>query len=413
MISRRNVLLPVVVADRLAKIAALVGEEETFVRIQIQPVSADPRIDGIEQRPRFPQGADGATSCAARPLDSSSAMRCSLIRNPRRFNKANSARDDRTASLIDIGLVRRGYSSSGGAEAYLLRLAVRPARARLPADSLRHQRLAGRSLAVWRPCAAWTPRHRLEFARAFQRARKPGQTVLSLDRVPGCDVFRAGDGVHAAWLQRRSRFEPALEEPAAVLEFEARRTSRAWSGRFSRLSGSAIANSRMVADGDRPLARFPGRKDPRRSQWDRRQRSRASPARRLGVASRFRSTRFAFCLSGTGWERKGLRFAIEAVESLGGERVLLVAGRGNANRYRSARARFLGVWRTLPRPFRPPMFSPCPRFTILFPTPAWRRSPRVFRSSRPRQTDSRKFLTPGVHGEVVEPGDVKALAERS
>ena len=48
--SRRNVLLPVVVADRFAKIASLVSEKETFVRIQIQPVSANPGIDGVEQR---------------------------------------------------------------------------------------------------------------------------------------------------------------------------------------------------------------------------------------------------------------------------------------------------------------------------------------------------------------------------
>ena len=51
----RDVLLPVVVADRFAKIAALVGEKETFVRIQVQPVSPDPGIDGVEQRPRFPK----------------------------------------------------------------------------------------------------------------------------------------------------------------------------------------------------------------------------------------------------------------------------------------------------------------------------------------------------------------------
>ncbi len=104
---------------------------------------------------------------------------------------------------LDIGLVRRGYSATGGAEAYLLRLA----------SGLRSRgcKVTLYTTAEW-PADRWAfgdlvrlnATQPLEFARAFQQSRKPGQVVLSLDRVPGCEVFRAGDGVHAAWLQRRS-----------------------------------------------------------------------------------------------------------------------------------------------------------------------------------------------------------------
>lgn len=34
-------------------------------------------------------------------------------------------------------------------------------------------------------------------------------TVQSHERIPGCDLYRAGDGVHRRWLQQRSRILPA------------------------------------------------------------------------------------------------------------------------------------------------------------------------------------------------------------
>ncbi|HAF04233.1 MAG TPA: hypothetical protein DCO65_07540 [Spartobacteria bacterium] len=47
---------------------------------------------------------------------------------------------------------------------------------------------------------------------------------------------------------------------------------------------------------------------------------------------------------GSGWERKGLSFAIEAVEAGNDPKMrLFVAGRGNRRRYKSARAQFLGT----------------------------------------------------------------------
>ena len=144
-----------------------------------------------------------------------------------------------------IGLVRRGYSSSGGAEAYLLRLAA--------GLKARGYRPALYATSDW-PEDRWPfgdlcrldATQPLEFARAFQEARKPGQTVLSLDRVPGCDVFRAGDGVHAAWLQRRSRFEPAWKRRLRFLNLK-HAALLALEREVFKTAGSVIANSRMVA----------------------------------------------------------------------------------------------------------------------------------------------------------------------
>ena len=51
----------------------------------------------------------------------------------------------------------------------------------------------------------------------------------------------------------------------------------------------------------------------------------------------------ALLFAGSGWERKGLRFAIRAIAACEDSKLrLLVAGRGNAAKYASTFARFLG-----------------------------------------------------------------------
>jgi UDP-glucose:(heptosyl)LPS alpha-1,3-glucosyltransferase len=310
-------------------------------------------------------------------------------------------------SPAEIGLVRRGYSGSGGAEAYLLRLA-----------SGLHSRGYRPTLYTTRgwPEDRWpfgelirlNANQPLEFARAFQGARKPGQVVLSLDRVPNCDVFRAGDGVHAAWLQRRSRFESGwrgrlrflnLKHAALLaLEREVFKTARA-----------AIANSRMVAEEIAHWHDFPAERIrvipngiragiPRISRQEARQ--------RLEIPEQI----FCILFVGTGWERKGLQFGIEAVESLGSDALLLVAGRGNANRYRSSCARFLGVVEDLPA-----LFSAADVFTL--PTiydPFSNACLEAAAAGLPVVTTTAngfsEILVPGLHGDIVEPGDVMALA---
>jgi UDP-glucose:(heptosyl)LPS alpha-1,3-glucosyltransferase len=57
----------------------------------------------------------------------------------------------------------------------------------------------------------------------------------------------------------------------------------------------------------------------------------------------------AIVFAGSGWKRKGLRFAVEAVEACGNSKMhLLVAGRGNKEKFNSSRASFLGELLDLP-----------------------------------------------------------------
>jgi UDP-glucose:(heptosyl)LPS alpha-1,3-glucosyltransferase len=308
----------------------------------------------------------------------------------------------------DIALVRRGYSATGGAEAYLLRLG-----SGLSARGYRPTLYASKD---W-PEARWPfgtlvrlePREPLEFARAFQRARRPREIVLSLDRVPGCDVFRAGDGVHAAWLQRRARFEAPWRQMLRFFNLK-HAALLALERELFKSVRAVIVNSKMVANEVMHWHGFPAENIhvvPNGVGTTMPGISREEARRRLALPEE------AFCILfvGSGWERKGLRFAIEAVEALEPEAILLVAGRGNANRYRTSHARFLGTFEELPL-----LFSAADVFTL--PTiydPFSNACLEAAAAGLPVITTTAngfsEILTPGLHGDVVEPGDVRALTQ--
>jgi len=251
-------------------------------------------------------------------------------------------------SHLKIAFVRRGFSSSGGAESYLKRLA----------EGLREAGHEARLVTTgeW-PEHEWPfgPITRLrgksptQFADALDEARPAldCDVLMSLDRVWQCDVLRAGDGVHRSWLRRRARVESALRKLKAIFSRKHRgilclEESLLGHGGARRV----VANSHMVkqeivnlygfpaSDIDVvhngvPLALF-------RSAAEKRESSRAA----LGLERDDLAVLFA----GSGWARKGLRFAIAAVEACANPKMrLLVAGRGNQSRYRSRAVRFLGV----------------------------------------------------------------------
>lgn len=113
-----------------------------------------------------------------------------------------------------VALVRYKYSSHGGAERYVDLLA---------------EGLASAGSEVRILCADWeggsgkgvtvekipvprrpSPVRLLLFAsrvRAWSR-RNPGWILFSFERIPGAEVFRAGDGIHAEWLLRKRVLRP-------------------------------------------------------------------------------------------------------------------------------------------------------------------------------------------------------------
>lgn len=257
---------------------------------------------------------------------------------------------------LKIGLVRRGYSSSGGAEAYLKRLAQGLCSAGHEAQLF--------TTNDWPP-NEWSfgPITRLpgktptQFADALDQSR-PHVTcdvVMSLERVWQCDVYRAGDGVHRAWLQRRAHYDSALRKIKGVFNRKHRAILRLEESLFAH--GGArriITNSRLIKEEIVWLYGYPAAEidlvynGVPVAQFTAATSQRADSRAALGLAAEDIAVLFA----GSGWARKGLRYAIAAIEASGIPNMrLLVAGKGNEARYRGRKVQFLGPVQDLPKVF--------------------------------------------------------------
>src|ERR1051325_10426886 len=151
---------------------------------------------------------------------------------------------------LKVVFVRRGYSPSGSAESYLTRLAQ-------GIVDLGHQALLVTTVD-W-PVKEWpfesivrlrsdSP---IDFADDLEKLRPQisCDVLFSLERVWRCDVYRAGDGVHQAWLQRRAESSGLIRNLTQVLN---RKHSAALALDESLLTkggaGRVIANSKMVKE---------------------------------------------------------------------------------------------------------------------------------------------------------------------
>jgi UDP-glucose:(heptosyl)LPS alpha-1,3-glucosyltransferase len=148
-----------------------------------------------------------------------------------------------------IALLRRRFSPTGGAERYLLRLAAGLA-------------TQGHQLTLY--CEDWSLSEN-----PFQAVRKVESTdpvsyakkvmalplrdrhdfIFSLERVPGCDLYRAGDGLHADWLAYRRAFAPVVGRVRTML----RKKNQELCGLEAKLFAPGgvkrvICNSHFIAD---------------------------------------------------------------------------------------------------------------------------------------------------------------------
>lgn len=110
---------------------------------------------------------------------------------------------------MKLALIRQSYNPYGGAERFVER-ALGALRAEGIEVTLISRSWSGDAPYRVKLC---NPPHlgRLTrdwgFARCARRAfhQEHFDLVQSHERVPGCSIFRAGDGVHAAWLEHRAR----------------------------------------------------------------------------------------------------------------------------------------------------------------------------------------------------------------
>ena len=310
---------------------------------------------------------------------------------------------------MKIGLVRRGHSSTGGAEAYLIRLAS-------ALQSLGHVPVLV-TTADW-PDSRWindqtvrldgnTPE---EFAASFRSAKTGCDIHLSLERVPGCEVYRAGDGVHASWLRRRAAYEPIWRRATRWVNRKHNELLQLESRVFDPNNTRAIiANSNLVRDEILAHSKFPAEKvhvvynglsAPTKPA------DRAASRDALGIEADDLCVLFV----GSGWDRKGLRTAIRAVEKMK-RATLVVAGRGPADAFRSGSAKFVGPTNDLAALFGAGDVFVLPTYYDPFSNACLEAMAAGLPVITTPANGFSEIIAPGIHGAIVPEGDASALAE--
>ena len=320
--------------------------------------------------------------------------------------------------LMRIVLVRRGYSPTGGAERYLCRLADTLANTGHQPDLVTSEN--------W-PKSAWQHGeiHRLPgknplvFAEALQQLVPTlnGDRLVSLERVWACDAYRAGDGVHAAWLDRRAAYESPWKSHFRRWQTKHRMLLQLESALFSGAAGRIIVNSKMVAEEISQYYHTPAEKIhlvyngydlPSVHTPPADNTSPAAIKRAYGIPEDATMVLF----TGSGWERKGLAHAIAALKMLKHPKVhLLVAGVGKTRaEYRHSHVHFCGPVQDMPPLLRaadvfilPTLYDP---FSNACLEAACHGLPVI-------TTDANgcaEILTEGIHGSITRPGDIAALS---
>jgi len=326
-----------------------------------------------------------------------------------------------------LAIVRQRYTPYGGAERFIARA--------LPAL----ERAGAEVTLIAREAEGWGARRVLRvdpfhvgkvwrdwsFARAARAAwRREGfDLVQSHERIPGCDVYRAGDGVHRRWLELRARAASFLERLGIAINPYHRYVCSAERELFEhpRLR-AVICNSRMVADEIRRGFRIAPEKlhvvysGVDLNQFHPRLRAELRGAARAEIGCGPRDTLFLFV--GSGFARKGLGAAIEALR-LANHRSywLLVVGKDReAARFMAQaaplgdRVRFLGA-RDDVRPLYaaadclilPTRYDPFPNTVLEALAMAL---PAIVTT----QCGAAEIIEPGVNGWLCEPDDPATLA---
>lgn len=250
-----------------------------------------------------------------------------------------------------IALVRGRYDPFGGAERFVQNAvaALRDQGAALTIVTRRWPDHDGTALVLdpfyvggwWRD---WS------FARAVcaELSRRHFDLVQSHERIACCDVYRAGDGVHAEWLAQRSRIQSPARRLATSLNphhrFLLDAERRLFTGERLR---AVICNSAMVRDEIRArFSTYPARLVLIRNAVDAaRFHPGLRPEFRDAVRNQVKLPRDANVVVyvGSGFERKGVGALLQALARADRTTCALVVGKDkHAPRY-MAQAKSLGL----------------------------------------------------------------------
>lgn len=332
---------------------------------------------------------------------------------------------------MKLALVRYSLAGTGGAENTVLALTRELLRlghritlvTAAPAPGLAHPALEQIKIPVW-PGKSGRILGFVLHSRRFLR-QEPFDLIFSLERTLYQTVYRAGDGCHREWLARRRPYDsfwsrwllPLNPFHRLVLGLE----QRLLQDPGLRL---VIANSRMVGQELQRHYQVPVAKI--RVIYNGVDQDRFNPSRlaalRAPACSRFGldPTIPYLLFLGSGFKRKGLRFAIEALPRLEHKRAhLLIVGKDRPEPYLrlarrlavAERVRFLGVQREPELCYAvarvvvlPTLYDPCSNVVL-----------EALAGGRPVLTTqangAAEFIWPGANGVVLSrPEAVAELA---
>lgn len=246
--------------------------------------------------------------------------------------------------------------------------------------------------------------------------------VQSHERIPGCDIYRAGDGVHRRWLLQRARLLPEWRRKWLFSNRYHRYVMCAERAMYAAPELKAvICNAEMIKQEIIDDFSVPADKiSVIYNAIDNQKFLPAGEQQRQQLRAQLQLPQQAHCLVfvGSGFERKGLAAAIRAVAET--ESYLLVVGKDKAEqRYRALaqslgcghRVRFMGVQQqTLPffqaadALLLPTLYDPFPNVIL-----------EAMSCGLPVITSTTcggaEFITPGENGFVSDALDIRALTE--
>jgi UDP-glucose:(heptosyl)LPS alpha-1,3-glucosyltransferase len=257
-------------------------------------------------------------------------------------------------TAVKLAIIRQRYDPHGGAERFVSRAAAAMQAHGTQTTIIAREWVGEAGETIWQRCdpfylgRIWRDRG---FARAVCRVIAGGDfdLVQSHERIPCCDVYRAGDGVHAQWLQYRAKTLSPLQRLWLAYSPFHRHLLDAERRLFcSPRLRAVICNSQMVRD---EIARwFPAVSDRlhviyngvdlERFHPSRAREHRTAMRERLGVPQGMKILLFV----GSGFERKGVKVLLDSFKRLCDEPVfLVVVGKDRHARRFEAYARSLGV----------------------------------------------------------------------
>ena len=305
---------------------------------------------------------------------------------------------------MKIGFVRRGFSPSGGAENYLQRLARGVQTRGHAVELFTTQEWPAEEWTVGKltPLRAGSP---LAFANEVENAwRAAGcDALMSLERVWRCNIYRAGDGVHRAWLARRTKLLGPLRRFTTLLNRKHSEILRLEEALFRKQGADrVIANSQMVKNEIIEFYDYPAERIDLIYTGVPLEIFSHAEVRRLEQrrALNLSEGDVALLFAGSGWERKGLREAIAACRDL--KLRLLVAGRGDERKFKAPNVQFLGVVRDMPALYAAADIFILPTFYDPFSNACLEALASGLPVITTRDNGFSEIIEDGVHGSIVD-----------